>query len=45
MIDPFFNAFMASEEKIIHEKQLSFKVFHSRRQSFQYNYHGLVMIR
>jgi hypothetical protein len=44
-IDSFFNAFMACEERIIHEKQLSFKVSHSNGQSFQYNHHGLVMIR
>jgi hypothetical protein len=36
MIGPFFNTFMACEEKIIHEKQLSFKVSHSNVQSFQY---------
>jgi hypothetical protein len=29
MTDPFFNTFMACEEKIIHEMQLSFKVSHS----------------
>ena len=45
MIGPFFNTFMACEEKIIHEMQLSFKVSHSNGQSFQYNHHGLVIIR
>ena len=45
MIGPFFNTFMACEEKIIHEKHLNFKVSHSNGQSFQYNHHGLVMIR
>jgi hypothetical protein len=45
MIGPFFNTFMACEEKIIHEKQLSFKVSHSIGQRFQYNYHGFVLIR
>jgi hypothetical protein len=45
MIDPFFNTLMACEEKIIHETQLSFKVSHSNGQSFQYNHHGLVIIR
>jgi hypothetical protein len=28
MIGPFFNTFLAFEEKIIHEKQLSFEVSH-----------------
>ena len=45
MIDPFFNTLMACEEKIIHEKQLIFKVSHSNGQSFQYNHHCLVIIR
>ena len=45
MIDPFFNTFMACEEKIIHEMQLGFKVPHNNGQSFKYNHHGLVMIR
>jgi hypothetical protein len=48
MIGPFFNTFMACEEKIIHEKQLSFKVSHSNVQSFQYNHHhglgGILLI-
>ena len=45
MICLFFNTFMVCEEKIIHEKQLKFKVSHSTGQSFQYYHHGLVMIR
>ena len=45
MIGPFFNTFMACEKKIIHEKHLSFKVSYSNGKSFQYNHHGLVVIR
>ena len=36
MMGSFFNTFMACEEKIINEKQLSFNVSHSTRQSSQY---------